>query len=156
MPRDRRSALRKVGPHAVPIPSAWWPTVPSRDKFSAGTGDRLELYEHAVDEALDGARGLEPKAQQDRIDPVALGDPQLERFDRLGQRLVLRVQHRSRVDAVPLGEDELEQQHRPALANVLDRLEEPLRDGALPGRRRAEDRAVGPAGTGLVPGGEDQ
>ena len=42
--------------------------MPSRDKPSARAGDGLELDEHAVDEALDRARRLEPKAEQDRVD----------------------------------------------------------------------------------------
>ena len=61
-----------------------------------------------------------------------------------------------RVDAVALGEHELEQQQRPPLADVFDRLEQPLGDRRVAGRRRPEDRAVRPARAGLVARRGDQ
>ena len=69
---------------------------------------------------------------------------------------LLGEQHRPRVDAVALGEDELQEQQRAALADVLDRLRQPFGDRGVAGRGRAEDRPVRAARARLVPGRDDQ
>src|SRR5262249_13911523 len=105
----------------------------------------LELGKHAVDEALDRARGLEPEAQQNRLGTDARVGPLLERGYGLVDGLALREQQRRRVDAVALREHELQEQERPPLADVLDRLRQPRADGLVTRRRGPEDRAVRPA-----------
>ena len=91
-----------------------------------GARRRLELLEHAVDEALDRARRLEPEAQQDRvgsrrsrrsassIEPIASSSV-------AAGRAASGAGRRS-----SLGEHELQKQQRAPLANVLDRLGEPV------------------------------
>ena len=116
------------------------------------------LCEHAVDEPLAPRATIRAGSEAgSRRCPTLSRIAALERVDRLasadraGRCSIGRGSTQLRC-----GEHELEQQHRPALADVLDRLAEPLRRRP-PGRPGgAEDRAVRPAGAGLVPGGDDQ
>ena len=70
--------------------------------------------------------------------------------------LVLRREHRPRVDVEAIGEDELEQQQRADVAHVVDRLRQPAISAARPDGVGAEDRAVRAADARLVAGGFDQ
>ena len=102
------------------------------------------LFEHPVDEEDDRARRLEPEADEHLLGADAAREPRLERGDRRHGHRALRFEQRPCSRPGPLEQDELEQEQRADVADMVDRLGEPAGE-LLAARRRSPGRARGSA-----------
>src|SRR5262249_40803696 len=121
----------------------------------AGTGG-LTLGQQAVDEADDRACRLEPEEDEDVLRADAAVEARLERADRGDGQLTLRREEGPVIKPRSFEQHELQEEQRPDVAHVVDRLRQPAGELLTSLGRRLEQRTVGPPRAGLRADGLDQ
>lgn len=90
------------------------------------------MIHRGVDEAHRRGGALQSPAQQRPVKPAGFGDRHAEAVGEALETPSLSLEQRSGIEVAAIEEQQLEQQQRPAVADVLDRRGQPGRMQDLP------------------------